>query len=239
MRTSFQFVTLFVLVVSSADPAFQHIADPGQAFAIVKGPTFCNNCLSGMPEVTVSFRNPFNYTVTGIAMLIVSNSSSFVYSSTATISPAGGENQTAYLEITGLSYGTYSALVFLVTPNFGSLSAPATFWFTTFQSQGSEGPLTLVNMTQPFLCDCWAATYRNRAPSNITAIVVASVQNDIGQTLGIETVTINPPGGGNATAYFRVYGFILPGFQYCMDVFATSFGGGSLSMPDSVCFVGY
>lgn len=70
------------------------------------------------PELTVPFTNNANVTVTGVVYAVVHNAAGqTVLYTTGTITPAAGQQATAYLVLAGLPSGTYSVTVFAVTPN--------------------------------------------------------------------------------------------------------------------------
>ena len=141
--------------------------------------------------------------------------------------------------------------LFLLIPIGQAYSEPITTGVPIYICYPSEwSPLCITSVSQCQSGGCWVANVTNAAPSNITASIVDSVQAAcfggycpseyvIGQTVGITTLTINVPANGDAQAYLFVNGFVAGDLDYCMNVFAISPAGGSLSPTNSfACLYG-
>lgn len=175
----------------------------------VGAPTFHSNCFPAIPIVTVTFRNDFGtmfgQTFTAIVLREVYNSTGqYVDYSTATTSPASGQTQAAYFGILGLPYGTYSAVIFVISTHGTALWPPLylgifSIYGEASRAQKSAEPLALISLTEPSVCaTCgYLVNYRNNSPQNYTAIIVGSVQNSNGQTVYISTGTIDEQAGAN------------------------------------------
>jgi len=72
-----------------------------------------------------------------------------------------------------------------------------------------------------------SVTYSNPGTSQVTGVVIVSVQNALGQTVYITTATINPAAGQSATGLADL-GLLASG-TYTANVFVISLNGGSLS----------
>jgi len=83
--------------------------------------------LSGTPFLSVTYNNPGQSQATGIVIVSVQNAlGQTVYITTATITPTAGGSSTGFADLAGLASGSYTANVFVISTNGGSLSAPTT-----------------------------------------------------------------------------------------------------------------
>jgi len=114
------------------------------------------------------------------------------------------------------AYGT--ALNVLPTFTVGGVQ-PGTG--TSFTVSGSATVVTLP--AGSFL----SVGYTNPGTSQVTGIVIVSVQNALGQTVDISTATISPGAGQTTTALASLA--LLPSGSYTANVFVIGTNGGSLS----------
>jgi hypothetical protein len=72
-----------------------------------------------------------------------------------------------------------------------------------------------------------SVTYTNPGTSQITGVIIVSVQNALGQTVYITTATINPAAGQTATGLADLG--LLPSGTYTANIFVITLAGGSIS----------
>jgi len=72
-----------------------------------------------------------------------------------------------------------------------------------------------------------SVTYSNPGTSQVTGVIIVSVQNALGQTVYITTATIQPAAGQSVTGLADLG--LLPSGTYTANVFVISLNGGSLS----------
>lgn len=99
-------------------------------FTAVAPPSILPICTGLCMQVT--YKNNLNFSNTGIVYTVIHNSIGQTSSiQTATITPAGGQDSTAFFQVSfGLSSGTYNATVFVTTVGGVAISETSTIGFT-------------------------------------------------------------------------------------------------------------
>jgi len=132
--------------------------------------------------------------------------------------------------------GTYQiGLVSTCPPNcnpFISASASVLNQIPTFTVGGAQICTTsacqfAINGTPTVTNGFLSVTYTNPGTSQVTGVIIVSVQNALGQTVYITTATINPAAGQSATGLADLA--LLPSGTYTANVFVISLSGGSIS----------